>query len=137
MPRNRDDWNILESHIRDSSHDLLGMNSTLGANQIRKLSKLIYRHVKIHKDRDLTIEYIDRKLNELREAGFIEAYGSGALDGLFGLLHPIWDFTSEVAPISPQDLPGYGEQDGTPNQQLPEESQPLSILRRQGNQAQL
>lgn len=128
MPRNRDDWNILESHIRDSSHDLLGMNSTIGANQIRKLSKLIYRHVKIHKDRDLTIVYIDRKLIELREAGFIEAYGSGALAGLFGLLQPIWDFTHGVAPIGPQDLPGYGEHNGTSYRQLPQESQSLPIL---------
>jgi hypothetical protein len=91
MPRNRDYWNILEAHIRANPSDLLGMNSTIGANEIRRLALLVARYAKIHKDRDRTVDYSIRKLTELRDRGFLESLGYDACKGLCFLTQPVWD----------------------------------------------
>lgn len=111
MPRNRDYWNILEAHIRSNPHDLLGMNSTHGANELRRLAKLIARHAKIHKSRTGTIDYTVKKLEELTESGFIEALGPGARKGICELTVSVWDHLS-WDPIRPEELRPTGETNG-------------------------
>lgn len=93
MPRNRDYLNELEAHIRSNPNDLLGMNSTIGANALRKVVLLIARHAKIHKDRKLLVEYSIKKLTELKQNGFIEVFNPIAREKLCELLTPIWKRT--------------------------------------------
>lgn len=108
MPRNRDYWNILEAHIRENPHDLLGMRSTIGANELRRLALLVARYAKIHKDRGNTINYINRKLSELRDRGFIEALGYDACEGLCSLTEPVWD-QLDWEPITAGDIISEGD----------------------------
>ena len=96
MPRNRSDWNSLEEHIRSTGHDMLGMTTMIGANELRKLAKLIYRHIKIHKDRTMTRRYITKKLNHLRENGYPEVWELAPLVNMLMLLDPVWEHTSEA-----------------------------------------
>jgi hypothetical protein len=101
MPRNRDYWNTLEAHIRSNPHDLLGMNSTHGANALRRLSKLVARHAKIHKSRSRTVEYTITKLEELKESGFVESLGPGACQGICELTAPVWEIL-DWDPLRPE-----------------------------------
>lgn len=109
MPRNRTYWNVLEAHIRNGMHDLHGMNSARGANQLRILTKLIARHAKIHKDRQQTIKYTIRKLCEIKLSGYIEVFGFDAREGLCNLTAPIW---SQLGwdPIKPEEIDPTGGQ---------------------------
>ena len=108
MARDRSYWNALELHIRSNPNDLLGMNSTIGANELRRLAPLIARYAKIHKDRDATIIYITRKLTDLRVKGFIEALGPPATAGLCSLITPIYTWI-DWDPIGPNDFQTGGE----------------------------
>lgn len=98
----------MEAHIREGSSDLLGMNSTIGANELRKLSLLVARHAKIHKDRARTISYTVRKLSELRERGFVESMGMDALHGICHLTAPVWD-QLDWQPITADELSREGD----------------------------
>lgn len=111
MPRNRDYWNILEAHIRSKPHSLFGMNSTIGANELRKLAKLIARHAKIHKDRERTVTYTVNKLKALKESGFIEALGPGARQGICELTTPVWP-QLDWEPITADELQPSGDCNG-------------------------
>lgn len=111
MPRNRDYWNVLEAHIRSNPHDLLGMNSTHGANALRRLAKLIARYAKIHKSRPDTISYTIRKMGELKESGFVESLGPGARKGICELTVPVWDQLG-WDPVRPEELQPSGDNNG-------------------------
>lgn len=106
MPRNRQYWNVLEEYIRSNPHDLLGMRTVVGANQIRRLVILIARHVRIHKNKDLAIAYVYKKLKDLHDKGFPEIMGSAALSGLFKLLDPIWSY-GYVEKFGPEEIYEY------------------------------
>ena len=66
------------------------MNSTIGANELRKLALLVARYAKINKGRDRTIDYMVRKLSQLCENGFIEAHSPEARKGICALTQPVW-----------------------------------------------
>jgi hypothetical protein len=112
MPRNRTYWNVLEAHIRKNPNDLLGMHSTIGANELRRIALSVARYAKIQKNRDGTIIYIVRKLSELRKRGFIESLSYDARTGLCYITEPIWS-QLKWQPITADELsPTKGARDG-------------------------
>ncbi len=108
MPRDRTYWNVLEAHIRSNPHDLLGMNSSHGANELRKVALLVARYAKINKGRDKTINYMIKRLTLLHKGGFIEALNFDARESLCSLTVPVWN-QLDWKPIELSDLVSAGE----------------------------
>ena len=103
MPRNRDFWKKLELHIRSNLNSLYGMNSTFGANELRRTALAVTRHARTYKSRKLAVAFTIRRMKETRQSGYIEAMNPAALEGICELTVPIWD-QMHWDPITPDEL---------------------------------